>query len=135
MNLLGGKILNFLTEGNLTLVNTEVNGECLKAIVIGYAGSMPYLKPGGYVELLFNETEVSIAKTDCSQISLRNQLTCLVNRIDNGKIFSRIYLQFFDNELTSLITTQAASELNIKVGDKVIALIKTNEVFLKQPDE
>lgn len=134
MNLLSGEILFCLTEGNLTLVHANVNGQTLKAIVIGDAETMPYLKPGKPVEMLFNETEVSIGLMVCTQISLRNQLPCKVQKVEKGKIFSRIYLQFCEFQLTSLITTQAVAELGLNIGNEVIAFIKTNEVFLKQPD-
>jgi len=134
MNKILGKISRMTTSGNMTLVDVAVKQANMTTIIIGKPGQISYLQMGKNIELLINESEVSIAKNRCEEISLNNQLDCLVDDITCGEIFSKISLTMEGQKLSSLITSRSVKRLDLKKGDKVTALIKTNEVFLKEPD-
>ncbi len=135
MNKLHGKISKLTTSGNMTLVDVDVRGTRMTAITIGVPEKVGYLRISNNIELVFNESEVSIGKLVQGEISLRNQLDCSIERLVIGQIFTQVMLSFDRFRLTSLITTRSAEILNLKAGDRVTAFIKTTEVMLKVPDE
>ncbi len=134
MNLLNAKILNTESRGNISLVNCNVNNHILQAMVIGNESTMEYLSNNNQIELLINETEITIAKDLTGSISIANQFLCEIISIQKGYLFSRIKLNFEGQELYSLLTTDVCLKLNLEKGDIVTALIKANEIFLKQKD-
>lgn len=119
----------------MTLVDVDVKGTQMTAITIGIPEKVGYLQVSKDIELLFNESEVSIGKLMQGQISLINQLICTIDDLISGEIFTQVMLSFNGEHLTSLITTRSAESLNLKIGDNVTAFIKTNEVLLKEPEE
>jgi molybdopterin-binding protein len=135
MNKLLGKISQLTTSGNLTLVDVDVDGTRMTAITLGVPEKVGYLRVSQSIELLFNESEVSIGKLVNGQISLANQLDCTVDGLVSGEIFTQVSLSFNEEHLTSLITTRSVRRLSLQVGDRVTAFVKTNEVMLKEPDE
>ena len=134
MNKLTGNIVEINSSENLSLVMINIENEQLMAIMIGRPEKVSYLRKGSKIELLFNESEVSIGKNINGQISMNNQLPCTIDTMVAAEIFTRVVLQFKNYQLSSLITTKSAKRLKLQNGDKVIALIKTNEIFLKEPD-
>ncbi len=130
-----GKISEMTTSGNMTLVGVDVDGTRMTAIVIGTPGKASYLRMAEHVELLFNESAVSIGKMIEGQMSLNNQLDCTIERLVTGEILTQVILSFRGEHLTSLTTTMSARRLDLKAGDRVTAFIKTNEVMLREPDE
>jgi molybdopterin-binding protein len=133
MNTLRGKISHLTTSGGMTLVGVDVDGIRMTAVMIGTPEKVPYLRMSGDVELLFNESAVSIGKMIEGQISLNNQLDCTIDRLVVGEILTQVILSFKGKHLTSLITTMSAKRLDLAAGDGVTAFIKTNEVMLKEP--
>ena len=159
MNVVYGEITEILSEGELSLVRILANGQSFHSILIDTPATSTYLRNGHPVRLLFKETEVMIAKQDSLQISVRNQIRCRVAKITPGKLLCELTLDWpalptdqtgltpsepgapFQSgdptahaPLRSIITRTACEELDLKVNDPVIALIKTNEVSLSPHD-
>ena len=162
MNVVYGEITEILSEGDLSLVRILAGGQSFHAILIDTPATSTYLRIGHPVRLLFKETEVMIAKQDSLQISVRNQVRCRVAKITPGKLLCELTLDWpvlpihptgitpsesgiTSSEsgitpsepgapLRSIITRAACEELDLKVNDPVIALIKTNEVSLSPHD-
>lgn len=135
MNKVRGKISSLTISGNITLADIDVGGTKMVAITIGKPEKVGYLQTSDDIELLFNESAVSIGKEIQGQISLANQLDCVIDELVFGEILTQVLLSFNGEQLTSLITTRSAKRLELKTGDRVTAFIKTNEVMLKAPDE
>ncbi|MDP2890188.1 MAG: TOBE domain-containing protein, partial [Bacteroidota bacterium] len=89
-----------------------------------------WLQEGNSIDLVFKETEVSLAKNLSGIISMRNRMKCMVQHIDRGELLSKISLQFQKYTITSAITTRSVDSLDLKIGDEVEALVKANEVSL-----
>ena len=89
-----------------------------------------WLETGNNIELIFKETEVSLAKNLSGIISMRNRMKCTVKHVERGELLSKISLQFQKYTITSAITTRSVDSLDLKVGDEVEALVKANEVSL-----
>ncbi|MCU1250479.1 MAG: hypothetical protein JWQ49_3508 [Edaphobacter sp.] len=64
------------------------------------------------------------------KISARNQLRGTVESVDLGVVTAKVSVRVGENLIESVITKQSVEELNIKVGSKVTAVIKSTEVML-----
>jgi len=65
-----------------------------------------------------------------TKISARNQLRGIVEEVTLGTVTAKVSVRVGENLIESVITRQSVEELGIKVGDQVVALIKSSEVML-----
>jgi len=118
----------------MSILEMDVDGELLKAIVIETPETAPFLRKGNGINIMFKETEVSIAKDFSGVISLQNKMNCTVKEIKKGTLLSRVLLDFKGNEICSVITSAAVEQLGLSTANKITALIKTNEVMIAPND-
>ena len=130
MNKLTGIISRIQQSGAILLVDVDVDGHSFSAMLIESASQPEWLYTGNIIELIFKETEVSLAKNLSGIISMRNRMKCTVQHIERGELLSKISLQFQTYQVTSAITTRSVENLQLAVGDEVEALVKANEVSL-----
>ena len=135
MNKLRGRISNIQSNDHVSLVDVEVNGDIFTATLLETPDEAPYLKVGNVVEVLFKETEVSLAKGLSGLISLRNRVNTRVSAVRSGVILSEVVLEYGAYTLSSIITTGSIKRLDIKPGDSVEALVKANEVTLVEIED
>jgi molybdate transport system regulatory protein len=65
------------------------------------------------------------------KISARNRLKGVVKNVDKGDVVTKVKVEInVPVTITALISTEAAEDLNIKVDDKVEAVIKTTEIMI-----
>lgn len=134
MNILPGNITSIQGSESLSLVKIAVGNTIFTSIIINTPESETYFKVGNSVHVYFKETEVIIAKNENLNISIQNKILCSIKSIKHGEILSELALSFEEFTIKSLITTNACNTLNLKNGDVVLALIKTNEVSLSRND-
>jgi len=130
MNKLSGIITQILHSGAIVLVDVEVAGQIFSALLIESVTQPEWLFSGNQVDLVFKETEVSLAKNLSGTISSRNRMKCTVLGIDRGTLLSTVSLKFGENSISSAITTRSIEALRLCIGDEVEALVKSNEVSL-----
>lgn len=129
MNCLKGKITGLEVQGNLCLVHVAVGQTPLKTIVIGPAGQQ--LQEGKCVMVMFKETEVILGKNADHAISLQNRFRCRIKSIESGALLSRLDMEHPEGSIVSLITSAAVRQLDLQVGEQVLAMVKTNELLLE----
>ena len=130
MNKLSGIISKIQQSGAILLVDVDVDGHGLSAMLIESATQPEWLVAEKTVDIVFKETEVSLAKNLSGQISMRNRMKCIVQQIERGELLSKISLKFQEYLITSAITTRSVDSLQLAIGDEVEALVKANEVSL-----
>jgi molybdate transport system regulatory protein len=130
MNKLTGTITQIQQSGAILLVDVDVDGQSFSALLIESATQPQWLQKGNVVNLVFKETEVSLAKGLSGLISMRNRMMCKVLQVERGGLLSKITLQFQKHTIVSAITTRAVDSLQISVGDEIEALVKANEISL-----
>ena len=65
------------------------------------------------------------------QISARNQIAGTVELIANGTVNAEVYIKLKSGyTIISVITNTAVNNLNLKVGDDVVAIFKSNTVLI-----
>lgn len=130
MNKLTGIISKIQQSGAILLVDVDVDGHGFSAMLIESATHPEWLQEGNLIDLVFKETEVSLAKNLSGMISMRNRMKCTVHQIERGELLSKISLKFQKYMVISAITTRSVDSLQLTIGDEVEALVKANEVSL-----
>ncbi len=74
-----------------------------------------------------NKKEVEV------EISARNQFRGRVTAISLGGVMAEVRVQIGQNELVSVITRASVERMGIRVGDEVVAVIKSTEVMIGKP--
>jgi molybdopterin-binding protein len=132
MNKLHGIIRQIQKSESILLVDVDVNGQGFSALLIESTTHPQWLHEGNNIDLVFKETEVSLAKGLSGKISLRNRMQCKVLLVEHGELLSTVTLQFKGYIVISAITTRAVDSLQITIGEEIEALVKSNEISLMQ---
>mgnify|MGYP001581366952 CR=1 FL=1 len=135
MNRLQGVVTAVQSAGQVALADVEVAGDTLSALVVESDAQAEYLRPGTAVLVLFQETEVSLAKNLSGLISLRNRLRARIKSMDKGGVLTRVVLDYRGQDIVAIITTRSAKRLALAPGDEVEGLVKANEVTLVPREE
>ena len=130
MNTLKGEIASVTVNGSLSLVKVKVGETRISAIVIDTPETATHLQPGNDINLIFKETEVIVGKGTDHAISLQNKMPGKVISIESGELLSKLTLDTVAGEITSIITTNAVTQLQLQPGTAVTAMVKTNEMML-----
>ena len=147
MNQIPGRVAAIEAYGSVAIMDVAAGHLQLTATLLGNPQQLAGWVIGQAVVLLFKETEVALAKNLSGEISLRNRLPGYVEVIEMGKVLTRVKLLLAmadgtcpclqegvnpaDAEsvyVSSVITTRSAKKLQLKVGDLVEALVKSNEM-------
>lgn len=64
------------------------------------------------------------------KISESNQLVGRILELKVDGLIAQVAIAIGDYRLTSIITADAASELRLKIGDTVVALLKSSQVMI-----
>jgi len=135
MNKFRGRITRIESNDHVSLVDVDVGGDNFTATLLETPEDAAYLKVGNVVDVLFKETEVSLAKGLSGLISLRNRVMTTVKLVRSGVILSEVVMDYRGQPISSIITTGSIRRLDIKPGDEVEALVKANEVTLMEVED
>ena len=135
MNRLRGTITGIETSGHLSLVDVDVGGDILSAIIIETPRTADYLRIGHEILLLFKETEVILAKGLSGGITLKNRLPCVVKSIARNTLLTEIELDYKGRELHAVLASRCAEKAGISAGDAALILVKVNEITLMKVNE
>lgn len=67
------------------------------------------------------------------RISGRNQLLGTVTEVIVEGLLAKVVLSVGGQRITAIVTSDAARDLDIKVGDSAFALVKATEVMIAKP--
>ncbi|HCG00059.1 MAG TPA: molybdenum-pterin-binding protein [Chloroflexi bacterium] len=68
------------------------------------------------------------------RMSARNRLPGIVRNVRLGGVMAQVDIAAGDNEVTAVITRDAAEELELKEGDRVFAVIKSTDVMVEKSE-
>ena len=74
--------------------------------------------------------DVASRRSNLRKISGRNQLIGRVVSLKFSGLLAQVTLAIGEQHITSIITSDAAKELRLKVGERAAALIKSTEVMI-----
>ncbi len=127
MNILEGTIQSIYQKEKLLYLKVNVKDETFGILMIE---CFQEFKEGIEVQLLFKETEVMIA-LPTARVSARVASIAPIIDIIKGDILWDISLDFKGVVIHSLITAEAALELNIMQNMSVLWFVQSTEVILK----
>ncbi|HEY1845281.1 MAG TPA: TOBE domain-containing protein [Buttiauxella sp.] len=132
-NQLTGKVSQ-VTDG---AVNDEVEitlngGGKLVAVVTRSSKEALGLQPGKEAVALIKAPWVMLATEDCGyQFSARNQFSGEVISVLNGAVNTTVHVKTDAGfELTAVVTNEAAQEMALKSGARLLALVKASSVLV-----
>jgi len=67
--------------------------------------------------------------------SARNRLPGTITAVKLGGVMAQVDIRVGDNHIVSVITREAAEDLDLNVGDHVFAIVKSTEVMVAKQDE
>jgi molybdate transport system regulatory protein len=129
MNKLLGQITSIESSSQISLIQINAEDDIFSSIVLEGSDSLNYNK-GEVISLLFKETEVGLGKNLQGIISLRNRFTATIEYIDHAPILTRVQLRYKKHQIASIISTVSAKTMDLRVGETVEWLVKSNEVTL-----
>ena len=77
-------------------------------------------------------TNIALAKNYQGELSYSNQLQTTVKNLEMGELLCSVELLFEGEILESVITADSAKRMNIAVGDKLTALIKSSDISIME---
>ena len=131
MNRLFGKIIGIETAGGIALVDVAVCSRRYTAMLVCTEQQSSNWQVDAPVTLLFQETEVSLAKELSGRISMRNRMPGTITAIERGRLLTKIELNVDGQTVGAVITTRSCDSLELNVGDTVEGLVKANEMSLQ----
>ncbi|MEY9846954.1 molybdopterin-binding protein [Streptacidiphilus sp. MAP5-3] len=105
-------------------------GQVVTAAITTDAADELKLAEGTAVQAVIKATEVSLATGSVSGLSIRNQLPGTVTSIAAGAAMASVKVSIEGGELTAAITKDAVTDLGLKQGSSVVALVKSTDVSL-----
>jgi molybdopterin-binding protein len=67
-----------------------------------------------------------------AKLSARNQIEGKIVELEVDGVMAHVTVKVGKNLIESVITRRSADEMKLKVGDKVLAVIKSTEVMLQK---
>lgn len=127
MNYIDATITEIHSADNINIVSFDAKGERLLMIALELEDT---LTVGSNVVLGVKATSIALAKELYAQLSISNQLKMKIEHVNKGQLLSSIKLCFAGTSLQSIITQEASSQMDLKEGDEVVALIKASELSI-----
>lgn len=98
-------------------------------VAIGIASK---LELGEWVDCEVKSSDVIVSKTKLKDCSLSNEIECVIKEMEVGEILTSLVLGAKDFTLNSIITSNSARRLNLKLGERVYAYIKATQIYIKE---
>lgn len=128
MNRFSGHITKIETEEQMTLLEVLANGLQFTGVLMETPQKQIF-EIGQGIGVLFNPTELFLARNLTGMISIRNRFTGIITDVQHGKLLTKVTLKSGEASLVSIITRTSAERLNCKIGEQIEALLKTNELL------
>lgn len=130
MNKLTGVICDIEAIQSVAIINVSIDEFIFSASILGSEQELKLWTIGQNVAMAFSETEVAIGKAVSGQLSIRNRFPGTVIEIEKKEILTKIIFKMNEYEISSVITTRSANQLDLKIGDWIEGFIKSNEISL-----
>ncbi|MDM9630838.1 TOBE domain-containing protein [Robiginitalea aurantiaca] len=131
MNKFDGHIAEIQTHEQLSKVTAVLEGGLrIQAMVIETPDTADYMVEGGKISVHFKETEVILCLPETSGISEPNQVQGIIVSLESGVLLTWVCLQTKIGDIGAVIPSDAVKALDLSIGKKAVACVKTTEVML-----
>ena len=129
MSRLKARILEIESVENLNIVKFSFNSTILTMMSLDLSKNMVV---GRDVYLVLKPTHIVIAKEFSGLVSFSNKMEAIVESVENGKLLSCVKLLVDGVVIESIITLESAKEMNLRIGDRVTAMLKASELSIAE---
>lgn len=91
------------------------------------------LVPMGEVSRLIGERRQATTDRPIVAQSARNRFAGIVTRVQKDGVAAVVEIQAGPHRLVSMMTAEAVEELDLKVGDEAVAVVKSTNVIVEIP--
>ena len=127
MNQIEARITKIEASNNITIVSFEVGKQQMKMMALEIDEN---LEVGSKVLLGAKATNIALAKEKLESISISNQLEATIETIEMGTLLCSVGFVFDGVSWESVITCDSARRMNLEVGEKIVALLKSSELSI-----
>lgn len=128
MNKIAAKVTNIKNIDSLNIVEFDFKGQKLTMMSLELFGN---IKPLSKVILACKASSIGVAKNLSGELSYSNRLDCTLESMQTGELLCTLSLKISeDTALESIITKASASRMNLRLGDKLEALIKASDLSI-----
>ena len=118
-----------MVNERLTLLTSR--GAELSSVITSESVEEMSLEEGDTVTALFKASHVMLSNTQINGISARNQLTGTIENVVKGVVNTEVTLVTETGEhIVSIITNEAAKDLGVLPGQRVVAIIKSSDIMI-----
>lgn len=127
MNQINAVVSKIQSIDNLSILSFKA-GECQLRMM---ALEVPLLlDEGSKVTLGAKASNIAIGKNISGQISISNQLPCIIKSINKGALVCSLKLDFQGIILESIISVDSFEVMDLVEGENALALIKSSELSI-----
>ncbi|MEE8589655.1 MAG: TOBE domain-containing protein [Sulfurimonadaceae bacterium] len=127
MNQIAATITDIQSVDAITIVSFEAAGQAMRMMALELNDT---LGVGSKVILGVKATNIALAKERVETISISNQLEVTIEGINMGALLCSVTFNFADQLWESIITRESALTMQLDVGDKIVALVKSSELSI-----
>jgi len=129
MNRIQVKVEKIESNEQLTLLSLRSKNHKLSMMSLELN---PDITEGKELIVATKAANIAIAKDYKGLLSYSNQLCVEILSMEMGKLLCSLSLRFENTLLESIITTNSAKRMQLKVGEEVTALIKANDLAMEE---
>ena len=129
MNKIQVKVEKIESNEQLTLLSLRSKSHKLSMMSLELS---PDIAEGKELIVATKAANIAIAKDYKGLLSYSNQLCVEILSMEMGKLLCSLSLRFENTLLESIITTNSAKRMQLKVGEEVTALIKANDLAIEE---
>ncbi|RLA76685.1 MAG: transporter [Epsilonproteobacteria bacterium] len=129
MSMINASIIEIQSVDNLNIVSFDFSGTTLKMMSLDLSDEM---QVGRKVILNVKPFHITIVKEFYGEISYSNKLNAVVQSYENGELLSSVKLLVNGVVFESIITKELVLEMELKIGDNVIVMIKASDLFIQE---
>lgn len=128
MNKIAAKVTNIKSIDSLNIIEFDFKGQRLTMMSLELFGN---IKPLSKVILTCKASSVGVAKNLSGELSYSNRLDCTLESMQTGELLCTLTLKISeDTALESIITKASVDRMNLRLGDKLEALIKASDLSI-----
>ena len=127
MNKIAARITDIQSADAINIVSFDAAGQSMRMMALELNAQ---LAVGSKVLVGAKATNIALAKEEQAMISISNQLEVTIAGITMGALLCSVTFEFAGQVWESVITRESALRMQLDVGDKIIALIKSSELSI-----
>lgn len=127
MNHIAARISDITMHENINVVSFETDTVVMCMISLALSSE---LTKGSEVLIGAKATNIALMRDTSDMVSISNQIPVTIVAINTGVVLCSVLFSFNNVTWESVITRNSAERMQLKVGESVVALIKSSELSI-----